>query len=42
VDRAADKIDYVHDRIIVLRSGAAAVSQNTAAKVRYMIEQHSV
>lgn len=42
VDRAADKIDYVHDRIIVLRAGAAATSQNAARKVRYLIDAHSV
>lgn len=41
-DRAADKIDYVHDRIIVLRAGAAATSQNAARKVRYLIDAHSI
>lgn len=42
VDRVADKIDYVHDHIIVLRSGLAAQSQNAAHKVRYMIDSHSI
>lgn len=42
MDRAADKIDYVHDRIIVLRAGAAATSQNAARKVRYLIDAHSI
>ena len=42
VDRVADKIDYVHDHIIVLRSGMAAQSQNAAHKVRFMIESHAV
>ena len=42
VDRVADKIDYVHDRIVVLRAGAAAVTQNTAAKVRALIDAHSI
>ena len=41
-DRAADKIDYVHDRIVVLRAGAAATSQNAARKVRYLIDAHSI
>jgi 20S proteasome subunit beta 1 len=42
VDRAADKIDYVHDRIVVLRSGEASSSQQAAHKVRYLIDSHSV
>lgn len=42
VDRVADKIDYVHDHIIVLRSGMAAQSQNAAHKVRYLIDSHSI
>lgn len=37
VDRVADKIDYVHNHIVVLRSGMAAQSQNAAHKVRYLI-----
>ncbi len=36
-DRVADKIDFVHDHIIVLRSGSAPASQNTAHKVRHLI-----
>ena len=42
VDRVADKIDYVHDHIIVLRSGMAAQSQNTAHKIRFMIDSHAI
>ena len=42
MDRVADKIDYVHDHIVVLRSGMAAQSQNAAHKVRFMIESHAV
>jgi 20S proteasome subunit beta 1 len=37
-DRAADKIDYVHNHIVCLRSGSAAQSQNSAHKVRYLID----
>lgn len=40
VDRVADKIDFVHDHIIVLRSGAAGQSQQTAHNVRYLIDSH--
>ena len=40
VDRVADKIDFVHDHIIVLRSGAAGQSQQTAHKVRHLIYSH--
>ena len=40
VDRVADKIDFVHDHIIVLRSGAAGQSQQTAHKVRHLIDSH--
>ena len=42
VDRVADKIDFVHDHICVLRSGAAGQSQQTAHKVRFLIDSHSV
>ncbi len=42
VDRVADKIDYVHDHICVLRSGAAGQSQQTAHKVRFLIDSHAV
>ena len=42
VDRVADKIDYVHNHIVVLRSGMAAQSQNAAHKVRYLIESHAI
>lgn len=42
VDRVADKIDYVHDHICVLRSGAAGQSQQTAHKIRYLIDSHSI
>jgi hypothetical protein len=42
VDRVADKIDYVHDYICVLRSGAAGQSQQTAHQVRYLIESHAI
>ena len=38
-DRVADKIDFVHDHIIVLRSGSAPASQNTAHKVRHLINE---
>lgn len=40
-DRVADKIDYVHDYICVLRSGAAGQSQQTTHKIRYLIDSHS-
>jgi len=42
VDRVADKIDYVHDYICVLRSGAAGQSQQTTHKIRHMIDSHSI
>lgn len=42
VDRVADKIDYVHNHIIVLRSGMAAQSQNAAHKVRFLIDSHAI
>ena len=42
VDRVADKIDYVHDHIVVLRSGMAAQSQNSAHKVRFLIDSHAI
>lgn len=42
VDRVADKIDYVHDHICVLRSGAAGQSQQTAHKVRFLVDSHSI
>jgi len=42
VDRVADKIDYVHDHICVLRSGAAGQSQQTAHKIRHLIDSHSI
>ena len=42
VDRVADKIDYVHNHIVVLRSGMAAQSQNAAHKVRYLIDSHAI
>ena len=42
VDRVADKIDFVHDHIIVLRSGNAAQSQQTAHRIRHLINSHSV
>lgn len=42
VDRVADKIDFVHDHICVLRSGAAGQSQQTAHKIRYLIDSHSI
>jgi len=42
VDRVADKIDFVHDHICVLRSGAAGQSQQTAHKVRFLIDSHSI
>ena len=42
VDRVADKIDYVHNHIVVLRSGLAAQSQITAHKVRFLIESHAI
>jgi 20S proteasome subunit beta 1 len=42
VDRVADKIDFVHDHIIVLRSGAAGQSQQTAHKVRFLVDSHVV
>lgn len=38
----ADKIDFVHDHIIVLRSGAAGQSQQTAHKVRHLINSHVI
>lgn len=41
-DRVADKIDYVHEHICVLRSGAAGQSQQTAHKVRYLIDSHAI
>jgi 20S proteasome subunit beta 1 len=37
-DRAADKIDYIHNHIVCLRSGAAGQSQNSAHKVRFLID----
>lgn len=40
VDRIADKIDFVHDHIIVLRSGYAGQSQQAAHKVRFLIDSH--
>ncbi len=40
VDRIADKIDFVHDHITVLRSGAAGQSQQTAHKVRFLVDGH--
>lgn len=42
VDRVADKIDYVHNHIVVLRSGMASQSQQSAHKVRYLIDSHSI
>lgn len=42
VDRVADKIDYVHNHIVVLRSGMAAQSQNAAHKVRHLIDSHAI
>lgn len=42
VDRVADKIDYVHNHITVLRSGYANQSQNAAHKVRYLIDSHVI
>ena len=42
VDRVADKIDYVHDYICVLRSGAAGQSQQTTHQVRYLIDSHAI
>lgn len=42
VDRVADKIDYVHNHIVVLRSGLASQSQNAAHKVRYLIDSHVI
>lgn len=40
VDRVADKIDYVHEHIVALRSGLAGQSQQTVHKVRHLIESH--
>lgn len=37
----ADKIDYVHNHIVVLRSGMAAQSQNSAHKVRFLVDSHA-
>lgn len=42
VDRVADKIDFVHDHICVLRSGAAGQSQQTTHKVRFLVDSHTV
>ena len=42
VDRAADKIDYLHEHICVLRSGEASASQQAAHKVRYLLDSHSI
>ena len=42
VDRAADKIDYLHEHITVLRSGEASASQQAAHKVRYLLDSHSI
>ena len=42
VDRVADKIDYVHNNIIVLRSGMAAQSQQAAHKARFLVESHAI
>jgi len=40
VDKVADKIDFVHDHITVLRSGYAGQSQQAAHKVRHLIDSH--
>ena len=40
--QGSDKIDYVHNHIVVLRSGMAAQSQNAAHKVRYLIDSHAI
>ncbi|EGR31264.1 proteasome subunit y, putative [Ichthyophthirius multifiliis] len=42
VDRVADKLDYVHDRIFCLRSGSAADTQTLCTYVRYYIDVHTV
>ena len=40
VDRVADKIDYVHEHIVALRSGLAGQSQQAVHKVRFLIDSH--
>lgn len=40
-DRAADKLDYVHDRIFCLRSGSAADTQTINRYVRYYMDAHA-
>ena len=42
VDRAADKIDYLHEHIVVLRSGEASASQQAAHKARYLLDSHHI
>jgi 20S proteasome subunit beta 1 len=42
VDRASDKIDYLHNYIVVMRSGISAQSQNAAHKVRFLIDSHTI
>jgi 20S proteasome subunit beta 1 len=41
-DRAADKIDYVYDKIFCLRSGSAADTQTLSHYVRYYMNMHSI
>eukprot|EP01017_Pseudomicrothorax_dubius_P026617 TRINITY_DN2989_c0_g1_i1.p1 TRINITY_DN2989_c0_g1~~TRINITY_DN2989_c0_g1_i1.p1 ORF type:complete len:214 (+),score=46.41 TRINITY_DN2989_c0_g1_i1:140-781(+) len=41
-DRSTDKLDYLHDKIYVLRSGGAADTQSLAKIVRHYIAAHSI
>ena len=40
VDRIADKIDYVHEHVVALRSGLAGQSQQTVHKLRFLVDSH--
>lgn len=40
VDRVADKLEFIHDRIFCLRSGSAADTQTIAKIVRNFLAYH--
>lgn len=40
-DRAADKLDFVHDRICCLRSGTSSDTQTLNRYTRYYMSMHS-
>ncbi len=42
VNRAADKIDFIHDHIVALRTGAAGQTMQTCHKIRFKIDSHAI